>query len=323
MDIRPRRLRSTVAIRNLVAEISVSKEKFIYPLFVYKGKDLFREIGAMPGIYQWSIDGLVQEVEQCYKLGIRHFLLFGTGEPKDDYGKTAMLQSGVVPTAVRRLKAEFGNDIVLHTDVCLCAYTSSGHCGLGDQGHIINDVSLEALAAMALAHAEAGTDFVAPSDMMDGRIAAIRQKLDGGGFSETGIMSYAVKYASAYYGPFREAAGSAPRYGDRRTYQMDVRNRSEAIKEAKLDEAEGADILMVKPALAFLDIIKAVKQETLLPLACYNVSGEYAMVKAAAQKGWIDERAVVMENFHAFARAGADIIISYHIKQALSAGWMD
>ncbi len=319
---RPRRLRKNAAIRDLVANNFLSKNKFIYPLFVYKGQDNSRAIDAMPGISQWSIDGVVLEVAEAYKLGIRHFLLFGSDTTKDEHAHSATLHAGPVPTALRRLRAEFNNDIVLYTDVCLCAYTTTGHCGLGAHGHIDNDSSLGVLAKMALTHAEAGADFVAPSDMMDGRVAAIRSLLDEQGFSETGIMSYSVKYASSYYGPFREAAGSAPQHGDRKSYQMDIRNSHEALVESKLDEDEGADILMVKPALAFLDIIQLVKSNTDLPLACYNVSGEYSMVKAAAQRGWVDEANVVLENFYAFHRAGADIIISYHIKEALAKGWI-
>jgi porphobilinogen synthase len=322
MQIRPRRLRNSGLMREMVAETRLSKEMFVYPVFVMKGNAIKHEIGAMPGIYHFSPDTLCEEVKECLALGISRFLIFGVGETKDEVGSSCFDHANAVATAVRALRADFGNSIMIITDVCMCAYTSHGHCGILHGHEVANDDTLESLAKMALMHAEAGADVVAPSDMMDGRVGAIRQILDENGYSNTPIMSYSVKFASGYYGPFREAADSAPSFGDRKTYQMDFRNGREALKEALLDVDEGADMLMVKPALAYLDIIKTVKEHTLLPLACYNVSGEYSMVKAAAQKGWIDEQRIVMENMMAFVRAGADIIITYHAKDILKNGWM-
>ncbi len=309
-------------MREMTAETRLSKNMFIYPLFVRNGQGIKHEISAMPGIHQFSPDTLVKEVEDCLKLGLDKFLLFGVGEHKDAEATSAYDFSNAVANAVRLLKAEFGNNILIITDVCLCAYTDHGHCGVLHGHEIANDETLDILSKMALMHAEAGADIIAPSDMMDGRVAAIRKTLDDHGFTNTAIMSYSVKFASGYYGPFREAAESAPGFGDRKTYQMDFRNLREAVKEAVTDADEGADILMVKPALAYMDVIAAVKQNTMLPLACYNVSGEYSMVKAAAEKGWIDEQKIVMENMFAFARAGADIIITYHAKEILEKGWM-
>jgi porphobilinogen synthase len=281
-------------------------------------------IEAMPGIERLSVEALVRVVSADLELGIRQVLLFGVpaGHDKDPLGHSASQVDGLVPEAVRRLKAAFGGDLLVATDVCLCAYTDHGHCGVLRDGEVDNDATLPLLSAMALAHASAGADIVAPSDMMDGRVAAIRERLDDNGCEGTAVMSYAVKYASAYYGPFREAAGSAPGKGDRKGYQMDPRNRREARREARLDEAEGADILMVKPALAYLDVVADVRAHTDLPLACYNVSGEYAMVKAAAAQGLVDERAVVRENLHAMRRAGADLIITYHAREALAGAWL-
>lgn len=322
MFIRPRRLRKTEILREMVAETQLNKNMFIYPLFVMKGKNIKHEIGAMPGVYHFSTDTLSKEIESCLKVGINKFLLFGVGEDKDPEGSSSFDFTNAVANAVRTMRADFGNDVMITTDVCMCAYTDHGHCGIIHGHEIANDESVDILAKMALMHAEAGADIVAPSDMMDGRVGAIRQKLDEGGFSNTAIMSYSVKYASGYYGPFREAADSAPSFGDRKTYQMDFRNTRESLKEALMDADEGADILMVKPALAYLDVIKMVKENTLLPLACYNVSGEYSMVKAAALKGWIDEQRIVMENMHAFSRAGADIIITYHAKDILEKKWL-
>lgn len=295
---------------------------FIYPVFVMNGKVIRHEIGAMPGIFHFSPDMLVNEVQECLNLGLNKFLIFGVGESKDPVATSAYDFSNAVANAVRLLRAEFGNEILIITDVCLCAYTDHGHCGILHGHEIANDETLDILAKMALMHAEAGADIVAPSDMMDGRVSAIRHFLDENNKTQTAIMSYSVKFASGYYGPFREAADSAPSFGDRKTYQMDFRNSREALKEALLDADEGADMLMVKPALAYLDVIREVKQNTLLPLACYNVSGEYSMVKAAAQKGWIDEQRIVMENMHAFSRAGADMIISYHSKDILEKKWI-
>ena len=322
MQIRPRRLRNSGLMREMVAETRLSKEMFVYPVFVMKGENIRHEIGAMPGVYHFSPDTLSTEVAECLALGINKFLIFGVGEEKNPDGSACYDHANAVATAVRRLRADFGNKVMLITDVCMCAYTDHGHCGILHGHEVDNDDSLVALAKMALMHAEAGADIVAPSDMMDGRVDAIRTKLDENGFSNTVIMSYSVKFASGYYGPFREAADSAPSFGDRKTYQMDFRNGREALKEALTDVDEGADILMVKPALAYLDVIKTVKEHTLLPLACYNVSGEYSMVKAGAKMGWIDEQRIVMENMYAFTRAGADIIITYHAKDILQKGWL-
>ena len=309
-------------MREMTAETRLSKNMFIYPVFVMNGQGIRHEISAMPGIYHLSPDMLVKEVESCLKLGLNKFLIFGVGESKDAVATSSYDFANAVANAVRLLRAEFGNDILIITDVCLCAYTDHGHCGVLHGHEVANDETLDILAKMALMHAEAGADIVAPSDMMDGRVGAIRDVLDENGKTNTGILSYSVKFASGYYGPFREAADSAPSFGDRKTYQMDYRNIRESLKEAITDAEEGADMLMVKPALAYLDVIREVKQNTLLPLACYNVSGEYSMVKAAAEKGWIDEQKIVMENMYAFARAGADIIITYHAKDILEKGWL-
>jgi porphobilinogen synthase len=294
------------------------------PHFVLPSARGQEPIASMPGISRLGIEPLVRAVESDRKLGVRTVLLFGTPAPgeKDADGSSARDPDGTVPRAIRALKDALGSDIVVATDVCLCAYTDHGHCGVLHDGEVDNDRSLAPIAAMAAAHAEAGADIVAPSDMMDGRVGAIRDLLDERGFVNTAILSYAVKYASAYYGPFREAADSAPQHGDRRSYQMDPRNAAEAVREALLDVAEGADLLMVKPALAYLDIIRAVREATDLPLAAYNVSGEYSQVKAAARAGWLDEAAVVRENLHAMARAGANVIITYHAREALAGGWL-
>ncbi len=319
---RPRRLRTNSIMRSMVAETRLSKDMFVYPMFVCKGSKVKNEIKAMPGVCHYSPDTLVKEVEKLLKLGINKLLLFGVGDKKSETAKSSKSQKSAVPTAIRRLRAEFGKDLYLITDVCVCAYTTHGHCGVLTGGQVLNDPSLEILSDMALAHAKAGADMVAPSDMMDGRVAAIREKLDDNGHNTVGIMSYSTKFASAYYGPFREVADSSPQKGDRKGYQMDIRNGREALKESLIDEEEGADILMVKPALAYLDVIQNIKNHTLLPLACYNVSGEYSMVKVAAQAGLVDEASIVMENMYAFSRAGADIIITYHVKDILSKGWM-
>jgi porphobilinogen synthase len=319
---RPRRLRTNPIVREMVAETRLSKEMFIYPYFVVHGKGVSKPIDAMPGINHFSTDTLVKDAEKGLKLGLNKVLLFGVGEEKSADGSSSYSDSSVVGKAVKALKDAFGNDIYVITDVCVCAYTTHGHCGVLHGDHVHNDESVEVLARMALMHAQAGADMVAPSDMMDGRVAAIRSILDKNNFETTGIMSYAVKFASAYYGPFREAADSAPQKGDRKSYQMDFRNGREAVKEALIDEEEGADIVMVKPALAYLDLISQVKQNTLLPVSCYNVSGEYSMVKAAAKMGLIDEQRIVMENMYAFARAGADIIITYHARDIMEKGWL-
>ncbi|MBC8054538.1 MAG: porphobilinogen synthase [Sphingobacteriaceae bacterium] len=322
MNIRPRRLRKSPIVREMVAETRLSKDMFIYPYFIVPGKNVVHGIDAMPGISHFSADTLVRDVEQSLKLGINKVLLFGVGEDKSVDASTAYHDNSVVAHAIRELKKSFGDDIYVITDVCTCAYTTHGHCGIMHDDYVHNDETVEVLAKMALSHAQAGADMVAPSDMMDGRIAGIRSKLDANGMANTAIMSYSVKFASAYYGPFREAADSAPNKGDRKAYQMDFRNPGESLREAFLDEQEGADILMVKPALAYLDIIKSLRENTNLPVACYNVSGEYSMVKAAAKAGWVDEQRITMENMYAFTRAGANIIITYHAKEILEKGWM-
>jgi porphobilinogen synthase len=322
--MRPRRLRTTAAMRDLVAEARLDAKMLVQPHFVVPGEGVSHAIDAMPGIAHQSVDRLLETVAGDFDLGIRTVLIFGVPDDseKTPDGRAASADGNVVATAVSALKERFGDELIVITDVCLCAYTDHGHCGLIVDGKIDNDSSLPHLAAMALSHARAGADVVAPSDMMDGRIAAIRDTLDDDGLVDTAIMSYSVKYASAYYGPFREAAHSAPSMGDRKSYQMDARNRREALVEAELDVEEGADMLMVKPALAYLDVVSDLAENFPLPLAVYNVSGEYSMIKAAAEKGWIDERAIVLENWHAFRRAGADILITYHGRQALSEGWL-
>ena len=295
------------------------------PHFVSGGLRGETEIPSLPGIAQLGVEDLVRQVAEEIELGIRSVLLFGHArEPADKTpdGRAAWDSDGPVPVALRRLKAEFGDDVVVMADVCLCAYTDHGHCGILEDGAVKNDLSLGPLARTALAYADAGADVVAPSDMMDGRVAAIRDGLDAAGHEEVLLLSYAVKYASAYYGPFRDAADSAPASGDRQGYQMDPRNVREALREAALDEREGADMLMVKPALAYLDVIRAVRESTRLPLFAYNVSGEYATVKAAAANGWLDEARIVRENLTAMRRAGADRIITYHAREAAQRGWL-
>ncbi|MCX6290992.1 MAG: porphobilinogen synthase [Bacteroidetes bacterium] len=319
---RPRRLRKNPIIRELIAETRLSKDMFIYPYFVVKGKGIIQPIDAMPGISRFSVDELVKDVERGLKLGVNKILLFGVGEDKFEDAHSSYDKNSVISDAIIQLKKNFGDSLYICTDVCLCAYTTHGHCGILHDDYVDNDSSLEILAKMALSHARAGADMVAPSDMMDGRIAAMRKMLDENNFVNTPIMSYATKYASAYYGPFREAADSAPGKGDRKSYQMDFRNLNESLREAKLDEAEGADIVMVKPALAYLDVIRAVRENTHLPVACYNVSAEYTMVKVAAQANFIDEQKIVMENMYAFTRAGANIIISYHVRDILKNNWL-
>ena len=320
---RPRRLRTTRVMRDLVAETRVDPSQLIQPHFVVPGEGVEQAIPSMPGILRQSPDKLLATVEADLKLGLHSVLLFGLPDAKDPRGDGAADAGGPVPRALVALKHAFGDELSVMTDVCLCAYTDHGHCGLLDaEGTILNDESLHGLAAMAVAHARAGADVVAPSDMMDGRVAAIREALDTEGFHNTAVMSYAVKYASAFYGPFRDAADSAPSSGDRQSHQMDVRNVREALREVRLDLDEGADIVMVKPALAYLDVIRAVAESVDVPVACYNVSGEFSMVKAAAERGWVDEPRVVRENLHAMARAGADAIITYHGREALAQGWL-
>ncbi|MEK7781657.1 MAG: porphobilinogen synthase [Verrucomicrobiota bacterium] len=312
--LRPRRLRQSAALRRLVCETRLSVEQLVLPLFVRSGKKIRKPIGAMPGVFQLSPDELVREATRAHLLGVPAVLLFGIPDRKDQRASGAYAKNGIVQQAVRLLKKELP-DLLVITDVCLCEYMSHGHCGIvhADRrgGEILNDPSLKLLAQAAVSHADAGADIVAPSDMMDGRVRAIRAALDGAGFSDTPIMSYAAKFASAFYGPFREAAESTPKFGDRRSYQMDAANANEALREVALDIQEGADIVMVKPALAYLDIIHRVKTEFGYPTAAYAVSAEYSMVKAAAAKGWIDERAVTMESLLAMRRAGADILITY------------
>ena len=319
---RPRRLRKNPLVREMVAETRLSKDMFIYPYFIVPGNNVKHAIDAMPGINHFSEDTLLKDVEKGLKLGVNKIMLFGVGDEKSDNAASAYHDHSLVPSAVRLLKKNFGADLYIVTDVCVCSYTTHGHCGILENDYVQNDATVEVITKMGLTHAQAGADMLAPSDMMDGRVGALRSVLDGGGFVNTAIMSHATKFASAYYGPFREAADCAPSKGDRKAYQMDFRNPNEASREAMLDEAEGADVLMVKPALAYLDIIHKLKQETDLPIACYNVSGEYSMIKAAAEKGWIDEQKVVMETMHAFARAGASIITTYHIRDIVENNWM-
>ncbi len=322
--VRPRRLRRTSALRDLVGETSVGAEQLIMPHFVLPRSQGELPIGSMPGIAQLGIENLLRQVEADAALGIRAVLLFGHPETggKTPDGRAAAAANGAVQSAVERLKREFGETLIVMTDVCLCAYTDHGHCGVVEDGRVVNDASLKPLVEAALSHARAGADVVAPSDMMDGRVAAIRDALDQSGFDDVALMSYAVKYASAYYGPFRDAADSTPSSGDRHSYQMDCRNVREALREAELDTREGADLLMVKPALPYLDVIRAVREASTLPLAAYNVSGEYAAIKAAAANGWLDEARVVRENLIGIRRAGADQIITYHARDALSGAWL-
>ncbi|MCR5379322.1 MAG: porphobilinogen synthase [Fibrobacter sp.] len=316
---RPRRLRKNDVIRNMVAETAVNPDSLVYPMFVVEGEGIKELIPSMPGQYRFSVDELLKEVSTFGTLGLKSVLLFGIPHHKDEMASEAYAENGIVQRAVRALKQKFP-DLYVITDVCLCEYMSHGHCGIVKDGDVDNDPTLELLAKTALSHAQAGADMVAPSDMMDGRVAAIREKLDENGFCNTPIMAYSAKFASAFYGPFRDAADSAPHFGNRKTYQMDVRNAREALHEVALDMEEGADIVMVKPGLAFLDILRATAEMSDVPVAVYNVSGEYAMVKAAAQKGWIDENAIIRETLIAFRRAGADIIITYHAKEALEKG---
>lgn len=308
--VRMRRTRQNEKLRGLVRETHLNVAQLIYPLFIAENIGEPREISSMPGIMQWPMEYLGREAERIAGLGIPAVLLFGIPSEKDEVGSQAYASQGVIQQAIRRFKSEVP-DLLVMTDVCLCEYTSHGHCGVIHNGDVQNDKSLELLARMALSHVEAGADIVAPSDMMDGRVGAIRHVLDDHGFSSTPIMAYSAKYASGFYGPFREAAESAPQFGDRRSYQMDPANVREALREIDLDIAEGADVVMVKPALAYLDVIQRVREHCDLPIAAYNVSGEYAMIKAAAQNGWIDERRIVMEVLTGIRRAGADMIITY------------
>ena len=316
---RPRRLRTSPALRRLVAETSLEASRLVLPLFARPGKKLRRPVAAMPGVFQLSPDEILREATKAHALGVPAILLFGIPDQKDTKASGAYAKNGIVQQVTRLLKKELPSLLVI-TDVCLCEYMDHGHCGIVRGGKILNDPSLRLLARTAASHAEAGADIVAPSDMMDGRIRALREELDHQGFLEMPIMSYAAKFASAFYGPFREVAESAPSFGDRRSYQMDAANSNEAIREVALDIQEGADLVMVKPALAYLDIIHRVKTEFGLPTAAYAVSGEYAMVKAAAANGWVDERAVTLESLLAMRRAGADILITYAAVDV--AGWL-
>ncbi len=318
--IRPRRLRRTEVLRAMVRETSLDVRDLIYPLFVEFGEGVRREVPSMPGVFNLSLDQLPAEIDEIESLGIPAVILFGVPEAKDEAGSGAYADEGIIQQAIRTIKAHEPEMFVI-TDVCMCEYTSHGHCGVLDaHGEVMNDVTLELLAQTAVSHAEAGADMVAPSDMMDGRVGAIRSALDAEGFQHVPIMAYSAKYASAYYGPFRDAAASAPAFGDRRAYQMDPANSDEALREVALDIEEGADIVMVKPGLAYMDIIRRVKDTFGYPTAAYNVSGEYAMVKAAARNGWIDERRVVLETITGFKRAGADLILTYHAKDV--ARWL-
>jgi len=315
MIIRPRRLRRTASIREMVRETRLSVKDFISPLFVKHGQGIKDPIPSMPGQFQFSVDTLVKEAQEVWSLGVPSIILFGLPDRKDASGSRAWAEDGIVQQAISAVKEQLPQMLVI-TDVCLCEYTDHGHCGVIKDGEVDNDATLELLARQAVSHAVAGADFVAPSDMMDGRVAAIRNALDEEDCQNTGILSYAVKYASGFYGPFREAADSAPQFGDRAGYQMDPSNAREALREAELDMEEGADIIMVKPALAYLDIISRVREISLLPLAAYNVSGEYAMVKAAEMKGWIDGKRIMMEMLTSIKRAGADLILTYFAKEA-------
>jgi porphobilinogen synthase len=308
---RPRRLRRTERLRSLVRETRLTADRLIYPLFVVPGRGVRREISSLPGCFHLSTDEAARQAREVEQLGIGGVLLFGLPERKDAMGSEGWADSGVVQQAARAIRQQCA-DLLVVTDVCLCEYTSHGHCGVVADGHVQNDPTLDLLTRMALSHARAGAHVVAPSDMMDGRVGAIRQGLDGAGLSDVAILSYAAKYASAFYGPFREAADSAPQFGDRRSYQMDPANRREALREVRLDVQEGADMVMVKPALAYLDVIREVKDTVDVPVAAYNVSGEYAMVKAAAEKGWVDEARIMRETLTSIARAGADVVITYH-----------
>ncbi|MGE4579169.1 MAG: porphobilinogen synthase [Desulfuromonadales bacterium] len=314
-EYRARRLRRNANLRRMVRETHLRVDDLIYPMFSAFGKGIKKEIPSMPGIYQQSIEHIVAEAREVHELGIPAVILFGIPEHKDPLGQDAYAEKGIIQETIRAIKSAVP-ELTVITDVCMCEYTDHGHCGVIKDGDVDNDETLELLAAEALSHARAGADIVAPSDMMDGRVAAIRAILDANGFAHIPVMSYAVKYASAYYGPFRDAAESTPQFGDRRSYQMDPANRLEAFREATLDVQECADFLMVKPALAYLDILRDLKERFDLPLVAYNVSGEYSMIKAAAKMGWVDEERIILETLLGMKRAGADLIITYHAKEA-------
>ncbi|MGB7923082.1 MAG: porphobilinogen synthase [Pyrinomonadaceae bacterium] len=315
---RPRRLRGREPLRAMVRETRLAREDFILPLFACAGEGVRREVASMPGVYNLSVDEVAREAANAYEMGVRGVILFGLPASKDETATGAYAEQGVAQQAARAVRRA-APDMIIVADTCLCEYTSHGHCGVVRGGEVLNDESLELLARTAVSQAEAGADIVAPSAMMDGQVGAIREALDDAGFEDVAIMSYAVKYASAFYGPFREAADSAPAFGDRRAYQMDAANAREALREAELDYTEGADILMVKPATAYLDILRAVRDRFDVPVAAYHVSGEYAMIKAAAEKGWIDEQRVMLETLTSIKRAGADIIITYYAREAVAA----
>lgn len=310
---RHRRLRKNSLMRDLVRETTLSVNDFIQPLFVKENLQKKEEVASMPGVYQFALTDLLEEVESCVQLGIKSFIIFGIPDLKDEVGSEASNPDGIVQKALRLIKQHYP-DLILIADTCLCEFTSHGHCGILDGETVVNDLSLERLVQVAISQAEAGADIIAPSNAMDGFVAAIREGLDKSGFGMVPMMSYSVKFASSFYGPFRDAGESAPAFGDRKTYQMDPANRLEALREAQSDEEEGADFLMVKPALAFLDVLRDLRNQSALPLVAYNVSGEYSMIKAASAQGWIDERAVVMESLIGMKRAGADLIITYFAK---------
>jgi porphobilinogen synthase len=315
---RPRRLRRNDALRSMVRETRLTRDDFVLPLFVCPGSNVRREISSMPGVYNLSIDETTKEVSEAYDKGIRSIILFGLPESKDELASGAYAEDGIVQRAIRAIR-QSSPDVLIMADTCLCEYTSHGHCGVVRGREVLNDESLELLTRTAVSQAAAGADVVAPSAMMDGQVLAIRQALDSSRFENVAIMSYAVKYASGLYGPFREAAQSAPEFGDRRGYQMDPPNAREAVREAVIDAAEGADILMVKPATLYLDVLRLVRDRLELPMAAYHVSGEYALIKAAAQKGWIDEERVMLETLTSIKRAGADIILTYYAREATRA----
>lgn len=317
-NVRPRRLRSSDVLRDMVREVRLSPKSLIYPLFLKEGYNIKSEISSLPNNFHYSPDRIGEAIEEALENDVRSVLLFGLPNNKDEVGSQAYANDGIVQQGIRKIKDQYP-EMQIITDVCMCEYTSHGHCGILNNCEVDNDITLDYLARIALSHVEAGADMVAPSDMMDGRIDAIRKLLDKSGYVNTPIMSYAVKYASAFYGPFRDAAGSAPSFGNRKAYQMDYHNKREALKEALIDANEGADILMVKPALSYLDVIKEVKENTNLPLAAYSVSGEYAMIKAAAAQGLIDEYGVMCESAVSIFRAGADILISYYAKEIAKA----
>lgn len=314
MFTRTRRLRKNFLLREMVKNINLDINSFIYPIFVADGQNIKSEIPSMPGQFRYSLDRLNEELDELLELDIRAILLFGIPKHKDEIGSQAYSKDGIVQKAIKQIKKNYKDKFLIITDVCMCEYTSHGHCGILHNHDVDNDETLEYLSKIAISHAEAGADIIAPSDMMDGRILKIRTELDKNNFKNIPIMAYSVKYSSAYYGPFREAADSCPSFGDRKSYQMDFRNDKNFYREVEADIEEGADFIMVKPAMAYLDVIKKVSEITNLPVVAYNVSGEYSMVKAAAQNGWIDEEKIVMENMYALRRAGAEIIISYHTK---------